>query len=271
MPIVYLGAAVVSLLGIGTYIGTLKPAPVAATPTPVVSAASGGTHADATPHSPNVQSFGSYHVEAQVTKSGTVELFFYTGKAGQLMPIAKITGDVMEGKVIVPGEDSLPVSLSTKPYPSDGEGNASRFAGTFDALRLSPGQQIALSLSLPFDGQTYRIQWTPGRLMMIDSGAAHSTAPDAAMLAPVADAEGQKLFGTPGGLYTQADIIANSNTTTAAKFAGVMAKHNMKPGKGAKICPITNTAADARFVWIVGGKKYEFCCPPCVEEFMKQS
>ena len=87
----------------------------------------------------------------------------------------------------------------------------------------------------------------------------------------VPNAAARKLFGTLGGLYTQADIVANGNTTAAVKFAGLMAKHNMTPVAGARLCPITNTAADARFAWIVGGKTYLFCCPPCVEEFVKQA
>ena len=35
--------------------------------------------------------------------------------------------------------------------------------------------------------------------------------------------------------------------------------------------PITGTRASPRFTWIVGGKAYQFCCPPCVEEFVRQA
>ncbi len=28
------------------------------------------------------------------------------------------------------------------------------------------------------------------------------------------------------------------------------------------------TKANPKFAWIIGGKTYEFCCPPCVDEFV---
>ena len=32
---------------------------------------------------------------------------------------------------------------------------------------------------------------------------------------------------------------------------------------------MTLTKANPKCSWIVGGKNYEFCCPPCVDEFVK--
>ncbi len=49
---------------------------------------------------------------------------------------------------------------------------------------------------------------------------------------------------------------------------GVKAKHDLRPKAGEKICPITLTKANPDFTWIVAGKSYEFCCPPCVDEFV---
>jgi YHS domain-containing protein len=43
----------------------------------------------------------------------------------------------------------------------------------------------------------------------------------------------------------------------------------MKPKPGDKICPVTMTKANPKCAWVVGGKTYEFCCPPCVDEFVK--
>ena len=31
------------------------------------------------------------------------------------------------------------------------------------------------------------------------------------------------------------------------------------------------TKANPKFSWVVGGKTYEFCCPPCVDEFVAQA
>lgn len=84
----------------------------------------------------------------------------------------------------------------------------------------------------------------------------------------LADAEARALYLTPGGLYTEADIKANGSVTADAKFKGVMSKHDFKPKAGDTICPITLTKVNPKFTWIIGGKTYQFCCPPCIDEFV---
>lgn len=84
----------------------------------------------------------------------------------------------------------------------------------------------------------------------------------------LADAEARALYLTPGGLYTEADIKANGSVTADAKFKGVMSKHDFKPKAGDAICPITLTKVNPKFTWIIGGKTYQFCCPPCIDEFV---
>jgi YHS domain-containing protein len=79
------------------------------------------------------------------------------------------------------------------------------------------------------------------------------------------------VFLTPGGLYTKADIKANGNKTVSQKYPDFMAEHDMKPKKGQRVCPITNTVANPKLSWVVGGKTYQFCCPPCVTEFVKKA
>ncbi len=79
------------------------------------------------------------------------------------------------------------------------------------------------------------------------------------------------LFLTAGGKYTKDDIIANGNMTCSQKFRNFKPKHDLRPKPGAKICPITLTKANPQCTWIVGGKTYEFCCPPCIEEFVKMA
>lgn len=91
---------------------------------------------------------------------------------------------------------------------------------------------------------------------------------DDAMPAGVDADEERALYLTPGGIYTEADIKANGSVTAGEKFKGKMAKHDMKPKAGDKICPITMTKANPKFTWIIGGKAYEFCCPPCIDEYV---
>ena len=80
--------------------------------------------------------------------------------------------------------------------------------------------------------------------------------------------EESKLYLVPGGIYTQADIDANGATTASGKYKGKMAKHDASPKSGDLICPFSMTKANAKFTWIIGGKSYSFCCPPCIDEFV---
>lgn len=83
--------------------------------------------------------------------------------------------------------------------------------------------------------------------------------------------EEQKLFFTPGGLYTQADIQANGSQLPMDKFRDIASEHDMNPKKGDLLCPITMTKANKKFPWQIGGKTYYFCCPPCIGEFVKRA
>lgn len=40
------------------------------------------------------------------------------------------------------------------------------------------------------------------------------------------------------------------------------------PQRGDKVCRISDTKANPRFTWVLGGQRYEFCCPPCIDEFL---
>ena len=53
--------------------------------------------------------------------------------------------------------------------------------------------------------------------------------------------EESKLFFTPGGLYTAADIAANGPAVPVEKYKGVRAAHDTEPKPGDKICPISET------------------------------
>lgn len=76
------------------------------------------------------------------------------------------------------------------------------------------------------------------------------------------------MFLTPGGIYTNADIEKNGRVVPSVKFHGISWAHDDELKKGDKVCPVTDNKADAQCVWYVNGKKYEFCCPPCLEKFV---
>ncbi len=84
----------------------------------------------------------------------------------------------------------------------------------------------------------------------------------------VADNEERELYLTAAGKYTLEDIEANGNRTASEKFKGFKAAHDLRPQPGDKICPVTLTKANPQCTWIVGGQEYQFCCPPCIDEFV---
>ena len=66
------------------------------------------------------------------------------------------------------------------------------------------------------------------------------------------------------------DLLAKmlGNVTASQKFKGMKSTH-ADAVAGEKVCPIFGTRPNAKFTWVVNGKPYEFCCPPCVDEFVK--
>lgn len=81
----------------------------------------------------------------------------------------------------------------------------------------------------------------------------------------------QGLYRAPAGLYSRADIRINGPAPPSEKFRGILANHHLQPANGERICPITHTRANPRFAWSVGGRRYLFCCPPCIDEFVQQA
>lgn len=90
-----------------------------------------------------------------------------------------------------------------------------------------------------------------------------------AMPAKVTDAEERELYLTPGGAYTEADVAASGRRTASAAYPNFRASHDADPRPGDPVCPVTRTKADPRCSWVVGGRAYTFCCPPCIDEFVR--
>lgn len=101
------------------------------------------------------------------------------------------------------------------------------------------------------------------------TGAAETPPPP--MPSKVTNEAERSLYLTPGGLYTEADIAANGRQTASQTFAGFIPQHDTNPQPGDTLCPITQTKANAACTWIIGGERYAFCCPPCIDEFLHQA
>lgn len=198
----------------------------------------------------------SYHVEAIVTSSGELRLYTLGNDESRVIDVA--VQDLVAYVKPAGGLDSTSMEIKPQPQPGDSEGKASLFVAQLPAELV--GQSIDVTVpNITIAGERFRLGFTT-------KSDEHGSA---AMPTKVADEAERQLYLTPGGLYTQADIEANGNVTVSQKFATFQASHDLNPKVGDKICPVTLTKANPKCSWIVGGKSYEFCCPPCVDEFVK--
>ena len=81
--------------------------------------------------------------------------------------------------------------------------------------------------------------------------------------------EEQELHLSPGGNYTMADIKANGSMVPSQKYRSFQARHDYDPVIGDRLCPVTRTKANDSCTWTVNGHIYQFCCPPCIDEFVR--
>ena len=198
----------------------------------------------------------SYHVEA-IVEGKSVLLYTLGSDESRVM---EIEAQTLTGYAKQPGAtESVALSFEPRPQPGDSDGRTSLFVAALPENL----QSVAIDVTVPnivIEGERFRLGFTTGQAA--DHGGTDS------MPAKVADDKERELYLTPGGAYTEEDIAANGNITVSQKFKGVMAAHDLNPKAGDMLCPITFTKANSKFTWIVGGKSYQFCCPPCVDEFV---
>ncbi len=197
----------------------------------------------------------SYHAEAVFEKGGVLRLYTLGKEESRVIDVEKQT---LKGFVKAEGEsEAEQFTLESEPQDGDAEGRTSQFVGTLPKGLW--GQNLDVTVpNIVISGERFRLGFksTPEQ---------H----DEGMPDKIADDQERQLYLTPGGKYTEADIKANGGVTATTKFKGLKSSHDMFPKPGDKICPITKTKANPKFVWVVDGKSYEFCCPPCVDEFVK--
>jgi YHS domain-containing protein len=197
----------------------------------------------------------SYHAEAVVERSGDLRLLTLGKDESR---IQEVDSQLLKAYVKVVGQpDATPIELTATPQDGDTEGKTSQFVGQLPEDQRGKPLEVTIP-NIRINGERFRIGFTT-------AAAVHQEEMPVGL--PIA--EEQALYLTPGGKYTDADIKANGSVTAAEKFKGVLSSHDMKPKSGDRICPVTLTKANPKFTWIIDGKPYEFCCPPCVDEFVK--
>ncbi|MBI3411117.1 MAG: hypothetical protein HY040_22510 [Planctomycetes bacterium] len=196
----------------------------------------------------------NYHAEAVFENGGLLKLYTLGKDESRIIDVES---QVLKAYVKVDsGNDSVEMELSPVPRTGDKPGRTSQFIGKLPGELA--GKQVAVTIPIiVVEGERFRLGFT-------SAPAKH----DEGMPIGANPADENDLYLKPGGIYTEADIKANGNVTASEKFKGVLSKHDMRPKAGDKICPITMTKATPKFTWVVGGKTYEFCCPPCVDEFV---
>lgn len=198
----------------------------------------------------------SYHVEAIVTDKGEIRLYTLGNDESRIQDVE--VQDLVAYVKPEGGADSTSIDVKPQPQPGDAPGKASLFVGQLPSELIGKNIDVTIP-NITIGGERFRLGFT-------NKSDEHGKEE---MPGKVSNEAERELYLTPGGAYTQADIEANGNVTVSQKFATFMAAHDLHPKIGDKICPITLTKANPKCSWIVGGKTYEFCCPPCVDEFVK--
>ena len=196
----------------------------------------------------------SYHAEAVIETTGDFRLLMLGKDETRIQEV-----DVQPVKAFVKaiGEPSAtPIDLAAVPQDGDAPDKTWQFVGQLpEEFR---GKQLDGTIpNLRIAGERFRVGFTT----VTESHAGE-------MPESLPAEEERKLYLTAGGKYTVADIKANGGVTATQKFRGVPSSHDMFPKEGDRICPVTKTKANPKFTWIVDGKSYQFCCPPCVDEFV---
>jgi len=200
----------------------------------------------------------SYHAEAVFEKGRKVRLFVL-GK--EETRIQEVDAQDLNGFVTLEGStESVPVTFKPEPQSDDGKGKTSRFVATLPESMAGKKVRVAIN-NITINGERFRIGFSNEVLAHADPAMPEKKATD----------DEKALFLTAGGLYTAADIQANGNTVPTVKYKGIRPTHDDNPKPGEKICPISKTLANPKFTWVVGSKKYEFCCIPCIEEFVDKA
>lgn len=201
----------------------------------------------------------SYHAEAVFAKDGAIRLYMLGKDEAR---VQEVEIQELVGYVAVAGstDATAEVKFAAEPQKGDSPGTTSLFVAKLPPELAGKPVQVTIN-NIRIGAERFRIAFAN------EKADAHGDA----MPAGVGSEKARKLYLTPGGKYTEADIRANGNTVPSVKFKGIKSDHNAKPKPGDKLCPISMTKANPQFTWVVGGKSYEFCCPPCIDEFVRRA
>ncbi len=223
----------------------------------------GGRHA----HPPGEQggvivSLGDdrYHAEALIEAGGMIRLIMLGATTDQLIDVED---QQLVGYVRGIDNEVTRVELRADPQPGDTAGRTSQFVGELPQALRDRALHVTVT-SLRIKGERYRV----GFAWPDDRDGHDDTHQQLAMPSKVEDDAERQLYLEPAGAYSAADIVANGSLTASQAYSGFQAEHDLDPQAGDRLCPITQTKANATCVWVIAGEQYTFCCPPCIDEFV---
>ena len=201
----------------------------------------------------------SYHIEAVIDSSGAIRLYTLGKDESRVIDVDATT---WKGFVKSQGDaEAIAVAFEPQPQDGDSQNKSSLFVGKVPQELSGRALDVTIP-NININGERFRLGF---QSVHSSSDSAH------AMPDQLAKDEESELYLKPMGRYTASDIEANESMLPSQKFKGLKSMHDMNPAVGDLICPITETKANPKFTWVVDGKSYLFCCPPCVDEFVKMA
>ncbi len=190
-----------------------------------------------------------YHAEAVAGLRGVVRVYTYGEDLSVPHPVpARVVCAAVRAHG---GGEEFPLMLRPEPLAADPPGTTSRFVARLPSGRPGGDTELVVrSLAVGINRFQFVLPLPP----------------------PASDAEAERaeaaLYADPGGRYTTKDIETNGRGPASHKFSGQLPRHDDRPAAGERVCPVSRARADDRFTWVVSGKEYRFCCPPCIDEFL---
>ncbi|MDA1249618.1 MAG: hypothetical protein O2820_10375 [Planctomycetota bacterium] len=199
-----------------------------------------------------------YHAEILFVAGGQMRIYM---RGKDEVNVVDIEEQTLNAFVRAKGlTESVEVSLLPDPQPGDKPGRSSQFSGHLPE-DFATRQMLVTVPQITIDGERYRFHF-----MTEEPDAEHPSMP-----AKVTDTAEKELYLTTSGTYTASDIKANGSQTASSRYSGFQSNHNIQPQPGDRLCPVTKTRASNECSWIIAGRTYYFCCPPCIDEFVKQA
>lgn len=206
-------------------------------------------------HDDGVISFAQeqYHGEVVLENGDTLRLFILGPDPTR---VSDVEVQTLAATVRTAEGDAVSVELAPSPQPEDRPGRTSQFVGRLPAeFAVAPSE-----ISVP----ALRLKEARYRLVFPLAQQPHVKMPEKLL-----DSAERDLYLTAGGRYTAADVAANGQMTASQRYQGFQARHDVNPQPGDLLCPITRTKANPSCTWIIDGSRYSFCCPPCIDEFLR--